>query len=357
VAGAGDVEVRVANTRWPRDCFNVMLLLAACRNVQLLEVDLALTANELGYFLLSNRASFSRLRIRRLVICEDFGSIEGVEGLRALSYLGRITSAPAGPRYSFMRCNTLVLQGYNFRGAEVLGGVDLFNVLRIVLTGAFFAEVQSLELKDILFEWGAPNTPYYPGAWLRHLIICPASSLRSLSISSNDNLVYNDHLIRSLCECMTDTAVQLTEFKFFGANMRVAVAEMLLRMLLIQTTLVKVTLSFDDLFSTQLEGAPLSTAYVVLLELISANKPMLKVINLRWLNLQFNHLTDINTALRKNTVLEHVYVPFDFTELMEAIACDRDTCHDGSTDAYVRLWHFFDHLPLDPRLRSYEDAE
>ena len=316
------IELLIANRQWPFDFNGVLLLLAGAPNVNCLEVDLAVPMNDFGYYMNCNRATFGRLRVRRLVLREDGAGMDGNEGLRSM-----IFSATQLYDHTFLRCKCLVLQGYDFHAPYFVGDVDMLVVLRTLLEAVRFNGVESLELNHVWLSNDVPGWDHlYLDAWLA--VVLGSDTMAEFKIVTDGDLMYDDHQVTSLCRHLTCESpagrpfVYLRKFTFDGANIRPKAAFLLLRALS-SSRVEQVTLRFNRLYElTNDEHA----AYFALQELIESNNPTLKVLKVIWMRPQYMHLLLIYRWMRHNTNLEKVYVPFDAADPSASVTCECCEC-------------------------------
>jgi hypothetical protein len=314
---ADNIDLRVACTDWCFDCTGVALLLAGAPNLCSLEVDLSLSLNELGFFLCLNRASFARVRVRRLVLTEvDDGT--HTDGLEALM------RAFHQHDFSCLRCKRLVLQGYDFRNFHQFGQLTPMLMLRSLLLGADAVKVQVLELKDVVFvrdeAWSEVGT------WFTTAL----TRLRSFKINTGDgDLMYTDSMLDTVCSALvrrfSNASRKLMKLTFGGGDIRPQAAIKLLRVLATHGRVAQLVLSFNRLVESP-------EAISAFLNLIRSNNSTLRIIWMRTARESYLDLDLVYAAMRHNTHLQRLYLRFNPLDPAANIKCDARACTIDKVD-------------------------
>ena len=254
------LELLVAGTCWFK-LQDLVRLLAGAPSIKFVEADVIVSFFELDYYLCVQDNSFSRLKIRRMLISD--GHVHDGPRLRELQNytMPELHGSVGRKDFSFMPREALHISSFDFSNAHGVQGVLLFDALMVGVIAS------TLKLTDVTF----------PAEGMASL--CRAMSsphLRTLSIEMHSHTVLSTEMVEQIAEALSASSIKTLYFLAYGLPGSVAYA--ILRASVGHKTLESVTLNF----SCMMEGEHPVTLFRSLVDVISANAPTLRSLKLVW---------------------------------------------------------------------------
>ena len=329
------LELLIAGTCWFK-LQDLVRLLAGAASIKFVEVDVTVSFFELDYYLCVQDNSFSRLKIRRMLISD--GHADDGPRLRDLQNytMPELHGAVGRNDFSFMPREALHISSFDFSNAHGVQGVQLFDALMV---GVAASTVSTLKLTDVTF----------PAAGMVSLCCAMASPhLRTLSIEMHLHTVLSTEMVEQFVEALGASSIETLYFLAYG--LPGSVAEAILRASVGHKTLECVTLNFSLMMDAETSTA--DSVAEALIDVISANAPTLRTLKLVWavhpdqrgvFGLDLLHhfpFGQVYAALRANQYLD-LYLPV--ADHQDGEAC---TCFAGERE-----------LELAPRVTFHHPAD